>query len=120
MADTIEGFFEGLRGYHLLLRRAVGLLRVELVDGTAPERWLVTMDEGEVSVSHRNAKADCVIRTSRDVFEGMVAGRVNAMAATLRGVMSVEGDPNILVLFQRALPGPSEPQPSAGAAGRPS
>jgi hypothetical protein len=115
MTDAIEGFFEDLRGHHPLLRRAKGSLRVDKVDGTGSERWLVTMDEGEVSVSHRNAKADCVIRTSRDVFEGMVAGRVNAMAATLRGVLSVEGDPKILVLFQRALPGPSKPRRSAPA-----
>jgi hypothetical protein len=47
-----------------------------------------------------------VIRTSKDVFEGMVTGSVNAMTAALRGVISLEGDPSLLVLFQRALPGP--------------
>ena len=47
-----------------------------------------------------------MIRTSKDLFEGMVTGRVNAMAAALRGVVSLEGDPTLLVLFQRALPGP--------------
>ena len=54
-------------------------------------------------VSHRNAKADGVIRTSRALFEGMVTGTVNAMAAALRGVVSLEGDPTMLVLFQRRL-----------------
>ena len=46
-----------------------------------------------------------MIRTSKDLFEGMVTGRVNAMAGALRGVVSLEGDPTLLVLFQRALPG---------------
>jgi glycogen debranching enzyme len=50
-----------------------------------------------------------VIRTSKDLFEGMVTGRVNAMAGALRGVVSLEGDPTLLVLFQRALPGPPAP-----------
>ena len=35
----------------------------------------------------------------------MIAGTVNAMSAALRGVVSLEGDPTLLVQFQRALPG---------------
>jgi putative sterol carrier protein len=108
VSDPIEEFFEGL-GHgdaQPLPRRANGSLRIDLEDGTATQRWFVTIDDGEVSVSHRNAKADFVIRTSKDVFEGMVGGRVNPLAATLRGVLSLEGDPAILVLFQRVFPGP--------------
>jgi putative sterol carrier protein len=56
-----------------------------------------------------------VIKTSRDLFVGIVTGKVNAMAGALRGVVSLEGDPTLLVLFQRALPGP----PAAAKAGRP-
>jgi hypothetical protein len=36
----------------------------------------------------------------------MAAGKVNAFAAALRGAIAVEGDPRLLVLFQRLLPGP--------------
>jgi putative sterol carrier protein len=74
------------------------------------------MHGGDVSVSHRNAKADSVIRTSRDQFEGMIAGTVNAMSAALRGVVSLEGDPTLLVQFQRALPGPPATATRHGAA----
>jgi len=102
--DPIVSFFERLDGYRIR-RRATGSIRVDLRNGDKTQRWFVALDEGEVSVSHRNAKADAVIRTSRDAFEGMVTGRVNAMAAALRGVVSLEGDPGLLVLFQRALPG---------------
>ena len=108
MSGPIEGFFEQLARSTggSLPRRTSGSLRIDLEDGTTAERWLVSIEEGGVSVSHRNAKADSVIRTSKKVFEGMVTGRVNAMAAALRGVVSLEGDPTLLVLFQRALPGP--------------
>ena len=108
MTEPIEGFFDDLarRGHEPLLRRAKGSLRIDLDDGTGTERWLVTIDEGNVTVSHRNAKADCVIHTSKTVFAGMIGGRMNAMAATLRGVLFIEGDPGILVLFQRIFPGP--------------
>ena len=111
MSEPIEEFFERLTrgGPDGLPRRADGSLRIDLTSGTTTERWFITMHGGDVSVSHRNAKADSVIRTSEKVFEGMVTGRVNAMAGALRGVVSLEGDPTLLVLFQRALPGPPAP-----------
>ena len=117
MSEPIEEFFERLtRSVPDRLRRADGSLRIDLTSGTTTERWFVTMHGGDVSVSHRNAKADSVIRTSKDQFEGMITGRVNAMSAALRGVVSLEGDPSLLVLFQRALPGPPSTATGDGAA----
>jgi len=110
VSEPIAEFFERLtRSVPDRLRRADGSLRIDLTSGTTTERWFITIGKGAVSVSHRNAKADAVIRTSKDLFEGMVTGRVNAMAGALRGVVSLEGDPTLLVLFQRALPGPPAP-----------
>ena len=108
MSEPIEEFFERLMrgGPDGLPRPADGSLRIDLTSGTTTERWFITMHGTDVSVSHRNAKADSVIRTSKKAFEGMVTGRVNAMSAALRGVVILEGDPTLLVLFQRALPGP--------------
>lgn len=117
MSEPIEEFFERLtRNVPDRLRRADGSLRIDLTSGTTTERWFVTMHGGDVSVSHRNAKADSVIRTSKDQFEGMITGTVNAMSAALRGVVSLEGDPTLLVLFQRALPGPPSTATGQGAA----
>ena len=117
MSKPIEEFFERLtRSVPDRLRRADGSLRIDLTSGTTTERWFVTMHGGDVSVSHRNAKADSVIRTSKDQFEGMITGRVNAMSAALRGVVWLEGDPTLLVLFQRALPGPPSTATGQGAA----
>jgi len=117
VSEPIEEFFERLtRSVPDRLRRADGSLRIDLTSGTTTERWFVTMHGGDVSVSHRNAKADSVIRTSKDQFEGMITGRVNAMSAALRGVVSLEGDPSLLVLFQRALPGPPSTATGDGAA----
>lgn len=117
MSEPIEEFFERLtRSVPDRLRRADGSLRIDLTSGTTTERWFITMHGGDVSVSHRNAKADSVIRTSKDQFEGMITGSVNAMSAALRGVVSLEGDPTLLVLFQRALPGPPSTAPGRGAA----
>jgi len=117
VSEPIAEFFERLtRSVPDRLRRADGSLRIDLTSGTTIERWFITMHGGDVSVSHRNAKADSVIRTSKDEFEGMITGRVNAMSAALRGVVSLEGDPTLLVLFQRALPGPPSKATGQGAA----
>jgi putative sterol carrier protein len=108
MSDAIAEFFEGLtRADRVpLLERVTGTLRVELDSGAQTERRLVAIDRGRVSVSGRHGKADCTIRTDRELFEGMVSGRVNAMAALLRGQVAVEGNPNLLLQFQRLFSSP--------------
>jgi putative sterol carrier protein len=104
IADLIEALRR--EGHAPALERLTGTLRLELTDGDETDRWLVTVDRGDVAISHRGGKADCVISTDKEVFEGMTAGRVNTMAAVLRGLVGVEGDLNMLVLFQRGFPDP--------------
>jgi putative sterol carrier protein len=40
------------------------------------------------------------------LFEQIVTGEENAMAAVLRGEIGIEGKPQLLVFFQRLFPGP--------------
>ena len=84
-------------------------MRFELGDGRI-ERWTVAIDRGDVTVSHANRKADCTVRAGMQVFEDIASGKVNAMAAVLRGAVSVEGDPELFARFQRLFPGPSKPK----------
>jgi putative sterol carrier protein len=107
MTDAASGFFERLRDEHVALpTRATGVMRVEIADGKRTESWLVAVDKGKVEVSRGKGKADAVLRGDRTLFDGMAAGEVNAFAAALRGAVAIEGDPRLLVLFQRLLPGP--------------
>jgi putative sterol carrier protein len=109
VTDSTAEFFQelGRRGHEPLLEKATGSIRFDLVNGTRTERWLVTLDKGDVSVSHKNAAADCVVRADRALFDAMAAGEANGMAAYLRGEMTSEGDPAFLVLFQRVFPAPA-------------
>ncbi len=113
MTDATAGFFQelGRRGHEPLLAKATGTVRFDLVDGARTVRWLVTLDRGDVSVSRKRVAADCVVRTDRTLFEAMVSGDVNGMAAYLRGELTAEGDPELLVLIQRVLPGPATRRP---------
>jgi hypothetical protein len=50
--------------------------------------------------------ADCVVRATKGLFDDVATGRVNAMAALLRGELVAEGNPNLLVRLQRLFPSP--------------
>src|SRR5262249_24974238 len=95
MTDATTAFFEelGARGREPLLEKARGTIRFDLVDGTRTNRWLVRFDKGDVSVSRKNVAADCVVRTHKKVFDAMVSGDLNGMAAYLRGELTFDGDP---------------------------
>jgi len=101
-------FLHGLesQGHHPLLAKAKGTLRIDLDGGEPADRWFVTIDRGQVSVSRKDAPADCVIRADRAVLEQLVAGEANATAALLRGTVRVEGAVDLLLLFQRLFPSP--------------
>ena len=109
MTDTTGALFEALgqRGHEPLLEKDSGTIRFEIVDGKQRERWLVTIDKGDLAVSRKNVRADCTLRADKAVFDRVASGKMNAMAAFLRGDIVLDGDsPELLVPFQRLLPGP--------------
>ena len=89
-----------------MLAKARGTVRFDVRDGERIRRWRVEIDRGEVTVSRRRGAADCVVRTDVAVFDGLFTGEINALTAFLRGEVTLEGDPELLVLFQRVLPAP--------------
>jgi putative sterol carrier protein len=107
MADATTEFFEALeaRGHEPALKKASGSMRFDLTDNGRKTRWLVEIDHGDIAVSHRNAKADCVIRADKSLFEDIATGKANAVAAVLRDELVIDGNPELVVLFQRMFPG---------------
>jgi putative sterol carrier protein len=79
----------------------------------------VTIRRGDVSVSHKGTAPDCTIRTDGATFDAIIAGKISAMPAMLRGLLEIEGRINLLVGLQ-ALFQPSEgaTKPAAGYARR--
>ena len=113
MTDATTEFFSGLeaRRHEPLLEKARGTMRFDLTSGKRTTRWLVEIENGDVSVSHRSGKADCVVRAKKSLFDGIARGEQNAMAAVLRGEVDIEGDRTLLVRFQKLLPGPRRESP---------
>ena len=116
-ADAATKLFEEMvsKGHEPLLHHTSGTVRIDLTDGLGGaviERWYLTVHRGDVAVSHRNAKADAVMRTDKKLFEGMARGTVNENAALLRGVLEIEGDVGLLASFSRLFPGPPKSRAS--------
>jgi SCP-2 sterol transfer family len=108
-ADPTAEFFDDLqaRGDDPLVRRASGTTRFDIVNGSRTERWLLTVKKGKLEVSRKNARADVVVHASRPVFDRLAAGKQNTLAALIRGEVTAQGDPKLLVLVQRLFPRPS-------------
>ena len=108
-SDAIAEFFAELdrRGHEPLLENARGSARFDVTDGKQTDRWLLTIEKGDLAVSRKNAAADCVVRVDRAAFERAVKGKFNLMAAALRGEFTIGGDLGLLVLLQRLFPRPS-------------
>jgi hypothetical protein len=110
MANGIAAFFEdlGQRAYEPLLASVTGSVRFDVTGGRS-NHWLVVIKRGKVVVSRANTPADCTVRATESTVDGLTGGRINAMAALLRGLIDVDGDPELLVHFQRLFPAPAAP-----------
>jgi putative sterol carrier protein len=108
MSGATAAFFGELaeRGHEPLLENTKGTLRLELADGKRVDRWFLEVDNGDLAVSRKNAKADCTVRAKKELFDGIAGGEVNATAAVLRGTLTIDGDVELMVRLQRLFPGP--------------
>jgi putative sterol carrier protein len=122
MADVIGDFFQELEKSHQpLLGKVQGTVRFDLTDadGTS-DHWLVSVNRGDITVSQQEhvslSKADCTIRSDKRLFEQLIKGEANAIAATLRGTIICTGNVELLFAIQRIFPGPPKKRQQQGEA----
>jgi putative sterol carrier protein len=111
--DQTAEFFAALvaRGHEPLLGQTRGSVRFDLTArGKTTERWLLTIDRGDLSVSRRNARATCVVTMEKALFDRLARGETNAIASMLRGELRTDGDRELLMRLQRIFPGPDDPK----------
>ena len=107
MSDATERFFEelGERGREPCLAGITGRVRFDIVGGKRTEHWLVAIEGGDITVSQRTGQADCTMKADRELFDRLVRGEDNAMAATLRGALTCTGEVDLLLAVQKLFPG---------------
>lgn len=105
MAD-VGMFFERLnqRGHEYLPAKLNGTLRFDLTRGDQLDHWLVAVKKGNVFVSRDKRDADVVVRMDSDLFERIIGGEADLLAAMLRNELTVEGSLPMLLAFRRSLP----------------
>ena len=105
--DAVEAFFADIatRGQIPVLGTTSGTIRFDISSATSLEHWYVAVRKGEVTVSHKNTRADTVCKLDKGLFEDFAEGRRQAMSAILRGAMVAQGDLSLLMSFQRLFPG---------------
>ncbi|MET7970290.1 SCP2 sterol-binding domain-containing protein [Micromonospora sp. NPDC005305] len=108
--DVTTRFFEGLdrQGFEPLLVKAAGTLRFDLHEGARTTHWLLEIDRGHLRVRQEDQEADTVVGTEPRLFEELVTGEENTIAALLRGDMTVAGDLRLVLQVERIFPGPPE------------
>src|SRR5258708_23949144 len=101
--DTVSRFFSGLAeaGHLAPFDRQSATLRFDILDGDHVERWYVTVNDGEVTVTRQGKPTDAMADVSVDVpahapadvspdatvrmdrrnFAAMATGPLNALAA---------------------------------------
>jgi hypothetical protein len=117
MSDVISEFFDrlGQRPNEPMLGRTNGSLRFDLDRDGRVEHWRVALRGGAMTVSNADEPADCVVRTEAALFEDLALGRANTMAATLRGQILLDGNPALLIRFQRLFPAPTKRRKTSSA-----
>jgi putative sterol carrier protein len=108
MGEATARFLSDLaqREHEPRLAKVRGTLRFELAGNVKAKPWLVIIDRGAVTVAQRRGEADAVVRTDDELFDRIVTGEANALTSMLRGAVVVEGNPELMVYFQRLLPSP--------------
>lgn len=89
------------------LAEVEGRLRFDLAVADRVEQWTIVVQYGQIAVTRDGGEADCVVELDKEVLDEMATGHANAMAALLRGDITVRGEVRLLVLLERLLPGPA-------------
>jgi putative sterol carrier protein len=121
MTEPTRQFFTRLAEQHQpLLESMTGVVRFDIADGERTEHWYLQIRKGDVKVSHRGAEADCTLSADIATFDAIFTGKMNAMAAVLRGALDIQGKVILLAALQRLFPGSADvtERPAAGYARR--
>ena len=100
MADSAREFFESLPA-RVDAGKTAGMNNSYLFDIEGAGKWLVTVEDGTVSVREGEGDADCTISTSEENFEKIVSGEQNPTTAYMTGKLKIKGDMGAAMKLQK-------------------
>ena len=100
MADNTREFFDNLP-LRADASKTAGMNNSYLFDIEGAGTWLVTVDDGAVSVAEGGGDADATISTNEENFEKIVAGELNPTTAYMTGKLKIKGDMGAAMKLQK-------------------
>jgi putative sterol carrier protein len=99
MAETQE-FFDTLPA-RADSSKTAGMNNSYLFDIEGAGKWVVTVDDGTVSVTEGEGDADVTISTNEENFGKIVAGELNPTTAYMTGKLKIKGDMGAAMKLQK-------------------
>jgi putative sterol carrier protein len=100
MAANTREFFDNLPSRADATKTA-GMNNSYLFEIEGAGTWLVTVDDGTVSVAEGDGEADTTISTNEENFEKIVAGELNPTTAYMTGKLKIKGDMGAAMKLQK-------------------
>jgi putative sterol carrier protein len=100
MAESVQEFFQNLET-RADASKTAGMTNSYLFDIDGAGQWLVSVDDGKVSVSEGGGDADATIQATEETFQKIVAGEQNPTSAYMTGKLKIKGDMGAAMKLQK-------------------
>ena len=100
MAESVQEFFDGL-AVRADAEKTAGMNNSYLFDIEGAGQWLVTVEDGSVSVTEGGGEADTTLTTSEESFMAIVRGEQNPTTAYMTGKLKIKGDMGAAMKLQK-------------------
>ena len=100
MADSTKDFFEALPG-RVDESKTAGMNNSYVFEIEGAGTWLVSVEDGRVSVTEGEGEADCRISATEENFGKMVSGDLNPTTAYMTGKLKIKGDMGAAMKLQK-------------------
>ena len=100
MAEDTRAFFESLPT-RVSSDKTAGMSNSYLFHIEGAGTWLVSVEDGAVSVREGEGDADATITTSEETFEKIRSGEQNPTTAYMTGKLKIKGDMGAAMKLQK-------------------
>jgi putative sterol carrier protein len=100
MAGSVQEFFDGLAA-RADAEKTAGMNNSYLFEIEGAGEWLVSVQDGSVSVSQGSGEADTTITTSEETMLAVISGEQNPTTAYMTGKLKIKGDMGAAMKLQK-------------------
>jgi putative sterol carrier protein len=100
MAESVQEFFDSLSS-RADAEKTAGMNNSYLFDIEGAGQWVVSVNDGAVTVTEGGGEADTTISTSEESFLAISRGELNPTSAYMTGKLKIKGDMGAAMKLQK-------------------